>query len=79
MRASLEARTLATGRAWVKRTKAYLPGSHNRPAFQRHRYPEIAIEDIRARLARFGRVLGDNRELKVERIAKQFFQIGGIS
>jgi len=76
LRGKLEAGALATGRAWVKRAKAYLPGSHNRPAFQRHRYPEISIEDIRSRLERFHQVLGDHGELKVERIAKQFFQIG---
>jgi hypothetical protein len=72
----LQATAIATGRAWVKRSKAYLPGSHNRPAFQRHRYPEIAMADIRARLARFGRVLDNQDELKVERVAKQFFRIG---
>ena len=76
LRGKLEAGALATGRAWVKRAKAYLPGSHNRPAFQRHRYPEISIEDIRSRLERFHQVLGNHGELKVERIAKQFFRIG---
>jgi len=75
MRGRIEARTLATGRAWVKRAKAYLPGSHNRPAFQRHRYPQLSIKDVRARLSRFQRVLGDTSQLKVEQIFNQFFRI----
>ncbi|UCE55185.1 MAG: hypothetical protein JSV31_07015, partial [Desulfobacterales bacterium] len=40
----LYGRSLATGRTLVKRCKSYLPGSHNKPKFQRHRYPEISLE-----------------------------------
>lgn len=75
MRDRLAARGLATGRAWVKRAKAYLPGSHNRPEFQRHRYPQLSIEDVHARLARFQKVLGDDSRLNVDQIFDQFFRI----
>jgi hypothetical protein len=77
VRCRFEAHALATGRAWVKRAKAYLPGSHNRPAFQRHRYPQLSIEDVRSRLARFQGALGDDSQLNVERIFNQFFRIKG--
>jgi surface carbohydrate biosynthesis protein len=72
----VEASALAAGRTMLKRFKAHLPGSHNRPAFQRHRYPQIPLEEIRTRIYRFQKVLGDNKELKLELIHNQFFRIG---
>jgi hypothetical protein len=71
----LEASALAAGRTMLKRFKAHLPGSHNRPAFQRHRYPQISLDEIRTRIDRFQKVLGDNKELKSELIHNQFFRI----
>jgi surface carbohydrate biosynthesis protein len=68
---------MSTIRTLIKRAKERLPGSHNRPEFQRHRYPEISLEEIRARLSRFQQVLGDSKELKVEQISQQFFEISG--
>jgi surface carbohydrate biosynthesis protein len=64
-------------RTLIKRAKERLPGSHNRPEFQRHRYPEVSLEEIRARLSWFQQVLGDSKELKVEQISQQFFEISG--
>jgi hypothetical protein len=72
----MQGRLWASARAWVKRTKAYLPGSHNKPAFQRHRYPEISMEDMRSRVQRFQSLLGSNVELSIERIQGKFFRIG---
>jgi surface carbohydrate biosynthesis protein len=69
--------SMSTIRTLIKRAKERLPGSHNRPEFQRHRYPEISLEEIRARLSRFQQVLGDSKELKVEQISQQFFEISG--
>jgi hypothetical protein len=68
---------MSTIRTLIKRGKERLPGSHNRPEFQRHRYPEISFEEIRARLSWFQQVLGDSKELKVEQISQQFFEISG--
>ncbi len=53
----------------------YLPGSHKSPKFERHRYPEISIEEVRLRIARFQRVLSDNGELHVAQIGKRLFRI----
>jgi hypothetical protein len=69
--------SMSTIRTLIKRTKERLPGSHNRPEFQRHRYPGVSLEEIRARLSWFQQVLGDSNELKVEQISQQFFEISG--
>jgi surface carbohydrate biosynthesis protein len=53
----------------------YLPGSHKSPKFERHRYPEISIAEVRARIARFQQVLGDNGKLKVAQTGKRLFII----
>ena len=53
----------------------HLPGSHKSPKFERHRYPEISIEEVRARVARFQRVLGDNGKLRVDQTGKRLFKI----
>ena len=71
----LEGWSMSTIRTLIKRTKEHLPGSHNRPQFQRHRYPEVSLEEILARISRFQQVLGDSREPKVEQIFNQFFRI----
>jgi len=69
--------SMSTIRTLIKRAKERLPGSHNRPEFQRHRYPEVSLEEIRARLSWFQQVFGDSKELKVEQISQQFFEISG--
>ena len=63
------------GRTRIKRFKDSRPHSHNRPEFQKHRYPEVSLEDIRDRIARFQKLLGDDREIKVEKWQGQFFRI----
>ena len=77
VRDRLAGRSLSAIRTLIKRGKERIPGSHNRPEFQRHRYPEISLEDIHARLSRFQQVLGDSRELKVGQRSQQFFEISG--
>ena len=69
--------SMSTIRTLIKRAKELLPGSHNRPEFQRHRYPGVSLEEIRARLSWFQQVLGYSKELKVEQISQQFFEISG--
>jgi surface carbohydrate biosynthesis protein len=69
--------SMSTVRTLIKRSKERIPGSHNRPEFQRHRYPGVSLEEIQARLLRFQQVLGDNRELKVEQKSQHFFVISG--
>jgi surface carbohydrate biosynthesis protein len=69
--------SMSTIRTLIKRSKERLPGSHNRPEFQRHRYPEVSLKEIRARLSRFQQVLSDSRKLQVELISDKFFRISG--
>jgi hypothetical protein len=59
----------------AKRIKSSLPGSHNRPEFQRHRYPGISLDSLNAKLLQFQQLLGNKRELQVERISNVIFQI----
>jgi hypothetical protein len=59
----------------AKNIKSKLPGSHNRPEFQRHRYPGISAEAFREKLLQFQRLLGINRELKVEQISKVMLKL----
>jgi surface carbohydrate biosynthesis protein len=72
----IHGRLWVSGRALVKRTKAYLPGSHNKPAFQHHRYPAISMEDMQSRVQRFQPLLGSNIELNIALIQDKFFRIG---
>jgi len=71
----LQGRLWLTGRTLLKRAKARLPSSHNKPAFQRHRYPQISLDDIRSRIGRFQKLLGDESEPRVEPLHGSFFQI----
>jgi surface carbohydrate biosynthesis protein len=77
VRNHLEGWSMSAIRTLIKRFKERLPVSHNRPEFQHHRYPEVSLEEIRARISRFQQVLGDSKELKVEKIYDQFFRISG--
>lgn len=71
----IKARALNRIRTMVKHLKAMNPNSHNKSAFQRHRYPELAIEDIRTRMAKFQNLLGDTTPIEIERFRGQFFKI----
>jgi surface carbohydrate biosynthesis protein len=59
----------------AKSVKSKLPGSHNRPEFQRHRYPGIAPEQLQERIARFQKLLGYNQSLEIEAISNVIFRI----
>ena len=71
----LERRALTRGLHLAKRIKSSLPGSHNRPEFQRHRYPGISLENLRAKLNQFQQLRGHDRDLKVEHISNVIFKI----
>jgi surface carbohydrate biosynthesis protein len=66
---------MANMRTLKRKIKACLPSSHNKPEFHRHRYPQVSLEEMRTRVARFQQVLGDSSKLKVELISDQFFRI----
>ena len=69
--------SMATVRTLIKRTKAYLPSSHNKPAFQRHRYPPVTLDEMRSRVDRFQRILNWKQNLQVKQVYGQFFQVSG--
>jgi hypothetical protein len=62
-------------RTMIKRYKDSRPRSHNKPEFQRHRYPEVSLNGMKERVSRFQQLLGYHNELKVERFFNQFFRI----
>jgi surface carbohydrate biosynthesis protein len=62
-------------RTLIKRYKDSRSDSHNRPEFQRHRYPEVSLEDIQNRVNRFKRVLNISENLKIEPVFGNFFRI----
>lgn len=72
----LQRRMIVTGLHLVKRFKSKLPGSHNRPEFQRHRYPNVPMEEIRLRLDRFQRILDDRTAIEVTKLTDQISLIG---
>jgi len=59
----------------VRHVKSMLPGSHNRPEFQRHRYPVLPMGEVAARLSRFQQLLGDDTRLAVEPITATIYRI----
>ena len=77
LRHHLRGQCMATMRTLKRKLKARLPGSRKKPEFHRHRYPEVPLEEIRARISLFQQVLGDSSELQVEQISDQFFRISG--
>ncbi len=62
-------------RTLIKRYKDSRPASHNRPEFQRHRYPKLSTDDIRERISKFQHILNQRMQLKVEKFLDQFFKI----
>lgn len=75
VRDRLEGWSMSAVRTLIKRSKEHLPGSHNRPEFQRHRYPEVSLAEMREQIFRLQHILGNSKELSVEQISGQFFRI----
>ena len=77
----LHGRYLATKRRVKQKFKSfksylpYLPKSKYRPEFQRHRYPGISLEEMRARVARVQDLLGKDEKLEVEQHSRYIFKI----
>jgi surface carbohydrate biosynthesis protein len=75
LRNRIERWALTRGLHLAKWIKSSLPGSHNRPEFQRHRYPGISLEALSTKLLQFQQLLGNNRPLHVKQISNVMFQI----
>jgi surface carbohydrate biosynthesis protein len=71
----LQRRMIAEGYHFYKRLKPKLPGSHNRPEFQRHRYPGISINAINSKIERLQHILKDTTKLKVEQLNEVLFRM----
>jgi hypothetical protein len=67
--------SVANGRRLVKWLLSYLPNSHNRPEFQRHRFPGISIDALNEKIERIQKILGDTDSLKVEHLSGVLFRI----
>jgi hypothetical protein len=65
----------ANWRRLVKTFKGRLPDSKYRPEFQRHRYPGLTLGEMRDRVERFQRLLGDREPLRVERVREHIYRI----
>jgi len=71
----LQRRMIAGGYHLYKRLKPKLPGSHNKPEFQSHRYPGISLEALNEKIRRIQNILKDTSRLKVERLSDVIFRI----
>jgi surface carbohydrate biosynthesis protein len=71
----IEGWSVANGRRLVKGLLSYLPNTHNRPEFQRHRFPGISLDALNEKIERIQRILGENTKLKVEQLSDVLFQI----
>ncbi len=71
----MEGWSAANGRRLVKWLLSYLPNSHNRPEFQRHRFPGIRLDALNEKIERIQQILGENNKLKVEQLSDVLFRI----
>ena len=67
--------SVANGRRLVKGLLAYLPNTHNRPEFQRHRFPGISAGALNDKIECIQRILGSTARLKVEQLSDVLFRI----
>jgi hypothetical protein len=71
----LQRRVLAGGLNLARHVKSHLPGSHNKPEYQLHRFPVIQLDDVRKRMARFQELLGYKKEFRIEPVSEVMFRI----
>ena len=67
--------SVANGRRLVKGLLSYLPNTHNRPEFQRHRFPGISLDALNDKIERMQQILGKNTKLNVEQLNEVLFRI----
>jgi hypothetical protein len=58
-----------------KRYRSLLPGTVNRPEFQKHRFPDLSLDVVRTRASRFRQLLGNGAEFSVEQLSSEIFQL----
>jgi surface carbohydrate biosynthesis protein len=62
-------------RAAIKRTKSRIPGNRNSADYQRHRFPGVTLETLRARATRMGALLGRFEGVELYQRAEAIFEI----
>jgi len=67
----------ATKRRSRQRSRSGEAGSDESLGFQRHKYPEIFLKEVRSRITKFQQLLGDDGELTLEQIYQKLFRISG--
>ncbi len=65
----------ATVRRWRKKFQSRLPGSRDKPEFERHRFPGLTLADLRQRIERFQRILKQSPQLTLEQLDAHIFRI----
>lgn len=66
---------IADGYHLYRRLKPMLPGSHNRPEFQKHRYPRISLEALKNKIERIQQIIHDTNRLEVTQLSDVLFRI----
>ena len=75
LRDRFQRRLIADGYHLYKRLKPKLPGSHNRPEFQKHRYPGISLDALKKKIERLQQILKDKTRLRVAQVSDVLFRI----
>jgi surface carbohydrate biosynthesis protein len=71
----IQRRLAAKGLLFYKRIKPKIPGSHNLPEFQKHRFPGITFEALNKKIECIQSVLKDTTRLKVDQLSDVLFRI----
>ena len=71
--------SVANGRRLVKRLLSYLPNNHNRPEFQRHRFPGISLRALNEKIERIQQIRRENNKLTIEQLSDVLFRISKSS
>lgn len=65
----------ANGRTLLKRVNMLRPNHRNSAAYHAHRFPEISVGELRARVRRLGELLGRFDNLRIERSSRFLFRV----
>jgi surface carbohydrate biosynthesis protein len=72
---NMQKRVLAGGLRLARWVQPKLPGSHNRPEFQRHRYPSVPVAEVRRKLKKFQELIHADLPLKIEPLSNVIFKV----
>jgi hypothetical protein len=64
-------------RATQKLLNSHIPGHLNHASFQQHRFPGVSVEELQARIGRFGCILGRFDSVHAQLRSPHIFEIRG--